>query len=59
MTSPELENLAKVGALKREPPSRQGFDGLVQSVARGSGLALQHRPRTRRWRDRGHAPDVG
>jgi hypothetical protein len=33
MISPELESLAKVGALKREPPSRQEFDGLVHSGA--------------------------
>ena len=31
MTSPELENLVQIGALKREPPSRQEFVGLVQS----------------------------
>jgi hypothetical protein len=33
MTSPELENLVRIGALKREPPSRQELDGLVHSGA--------------------------
>ena len=31
MKSPELENLAGIGRLKREPPSRSEFDGLVKS----------------------------
>jgi hypothetical protein len=31
MTSPELENLVGIGKLKREPPSRSEFDGLVRS----------------------------
>ena len=31
MTSPELENLARTGALKREAPSRSEYDGLVRS----------------------------
>lgn len=31
MTLPELENLAKAGKLKPEPPSQDEFDGLVRS----------------------------
>ena len=31
MTSPELERLADLGALKREPPSHREFIGLVRS----------------------------
>lgn len=31
MTSPELENLVRIGKLKREAPSRSEFDGLVRS----------------------------
>jgi hypothetical protein len=35
MTSPELDNLVKIGKLKREACSQQEFDGLVRSgVAR-------------------------
>jgi len=32
MTSPELERLAEIGALKREPPSRTEFKGLLRSA---------------------------
>jgi hypothetical protein len=32
MTSPELQRLAEIGALKREPPSRREFEGLVRSA---------------------------
>lgn len=49
MTSTELENLVRIGKLKREPPSRPEFDGLVRSgrtrladAANGS-LALESR----------------
>ena len=28
MTSLELDNLVRIGKLKREPPSRREFDGL-------------------------------
>ena len=31
MTSPELENLARIGKLKREPPSVPEFEGLLRS----------------------------
>ena len=31
MTSAELENLVRIRKLKREPPSRREFDGLLQS----------------------------
>ena len=31
MTSPELENLTRTGALKREAPSRSEYDGLLRS----------------------------
>ncbi len=31
MTSPELENLVRIGHLKREPPSRREYDGLLHS----------------------------
>ncbi len=31
MTSPELDRLAKIGALKREPSARREYDGLVRS----------------------------
>src|SRR5688500_12709374 len=33
LTSAELENLVKIGKLKREPPSAQEIDGLVRSGA--------------------------
>ena len=33
MASPELENLLKVGKLKREPPSREEIAGLLESAA--------------------------
>ena len=33
MTLPELDNLARIGKLKREPPSRREFDSLVRSGA--------------------------
>jgi hypothetical protein len=48
-TSPELENLVKVGALKREEFSQAEFDGLVRSGvariadARNHSLALESR----------------
>jgi len=49
MISPELERLAEAGALKREPPARQEYDGLVNSglarltdAARGE-LSLESR----------------
>jgi len=32
MTSPELERLVEIGVLKREPPSRREFEGLVRSA---------------------------
>jgi len=32
MTSRELERLVEIGALKREPPSRREFEGLVRSA---------------------------
>jgi len=32
MSSPELENLVRIGKLKREPPSRQEFEGLLRSA---------------------------
>jgi len=31
MTSAELDNLVRIGKLKREPPSRKEFDGLLRS----------------------------
>jgi hypothetical protein len=31
MTSPELENLVRMGKLKREPPSVPEFEGLLRS----------------------------
>jgi len=31
MTSPELENLVRIGKLKREAPARSEFEGLVRS----------------------------
>jgi len=31
MTSPELKRLAELGALKREPPARREYEGLVSS----------------------------
>lgn len=34
MTSANLENLAKIGQLKREPPAHSEFDGLVKSARR-------------------------
>ena len=49
MTSPELERLAKMGALKREPPSRREYDGLISSArarladAAKADLALESR----------------
>jgi hypothetical protein len=49
MTSLELENLVRMGKLKREPPSRREFDGLLRSGtarladAANTGLALESR----------------
>ena len=49
MTSPELERLAEIGALKREPPSRREFEGLVRSArarlkdAANADLAVESR----------------
>jgi len=31
MTSPELERLVEIGALKRAPPARKEYDGLIRS----------------------------
>jgi len=33
MSSSELENLARIGKLKREPPSSTEFEGLLHSGA--------------------------
>jgi hypothetical protein len=49
MASAELENLVKIGKLKREPPSETEFAGLLQSAvarlkdARNKQLALESR----------------
>lgn len=49
MTSPNLENLAKIGKLKKEAVSRAEFDGLVKSGrtrladARTPSLAIESR----------------
>ncbi len=49
MISPELEKLEKIGALKRERPSRTEFEGLLQSAkarlkdAARADLALESR----------------
>jgi len=49
MTSPELERLAEIGALKREPSSRREFEGLVRSArarlkdAANADLAVESR----------------
>lgn len=49
MTSPELENLVRIGQLKREPSSPREFDGLLKSGAArladaaNSALALESR----------------
>jgi hypothetical protein len=54
LTSPQearqkLQNLAKIGKLKAEPPDQAEFDGLVRSAirklpdAQNSGLALESR----------------
>lgn len=49
MPSPELENLAAIGQLKKERPSQGEFDGLVKSGkarltdARNKALALESR----------------
>jgi hypothetical protein len=49
MTSPELERLAEIGALKPEPPSRREYEGLVRSAAArlkdaaGESLSLESR----------------
>lgn len=48
-TSPELENLARIGTLKAERPSKREFDGLVKSGierltdARSAALSLGSR----------------
>lgn len=34
MSKEELENLAKIGQLKREPPTRAEFDGMVSGAKR-------------------------
>lgn len=49
MSKPELDNLVKIGKLKREPPTREEFEGLVGSArkrladARNEGLAPESR----------------
>jgi len=49
MTSLELESLVRIGKLKREPPSRREFDGLLHSGtarladAANTDLALESR----------------
>src|SRR2546428_12485630 len=49
MTSPELENLVRIGKLKREPSSASEFDGLLRSGearlsdAANPALALESR----------------
>ena len=49
MTSLELDNLVRIGKLKREPPSRREFDGLLGSGearladAANADLALESR----------------
>lgn len=49
MTSPELDNLVRIGQLKREPPSPREFEGLLESGAArltdaaNSALALESR----------------
>lgn len=49
MTSPELERLVEIGALKREPPSKREFEGLVRSArvrladAANTELAIESR----------------
>ncbi|GAB6084464.1 hypothetical protein JCM30471_33780 [Desulfuromonas carbonis] len=49
MTSPNLENLANTGQLKKEPPDQAEFDGLVRSArarlndSRRDALALESR----------------
>jgi len=32
MSSPELENLARIGKLKREPPAEDEIEGLLRSA---------------------------
>jgi hypothetical protein len=34
MTKPELENLVKIGQLKKEPPTRAEFDGMLSSAGK-------------------------
>jgi hypothetical protein len=49
MTSQNLENLARTGQLKNEPPDQREFDGLVRSArarlkdSRNESLALESR----------------
>lgn len=49
MTSPELENLVRIGKLKREPGAQTEIDGLLRSGrarltdAKNRGLALESR----------------
>lgn len=49
MTSPNLENLARIGKLKKEPPARDEFAGLLSSArsrlgdSRNSSLVLDSR----------------
>jgi hypothetical protein len=49
MTSPELENLVRIGKLKREPPAAPELEGLLHSAevrlgdARNKALALESR----------------
>jgi hypothetical protein len=35
MSTPELDNLVRIGTLKAEPPSRKEFDGMLTSARRG------------------------
>jgi hypothetical protein len=49
MTSSPLDNLARIGKLKAEPPAQQEFDGLIRSGlvrlrdAENAGLSLESR----------------
>jgi len=64
MTSPELENLVRIGKLKREPPSRREFHGLLHSgaaTAQTTGISSSRRSCTRRGfppRPRGCSPSA-
>jgi hypothetical protein len=52
LTSPELDNLARIGKLKREPATDDEISGLLRSAEERLGDAARFHPLLRTDRDR-------